>query len=75
MRLTGHPEPLAQSSSDLEPGDLATLGERLHALLLPEFIDAGARRGTTAFYRVTALATDGTETLPAGDYVITAPVQ
>ncbi|MEV1066111.1 hypothetical protein [Streptomyces sp. NPDC050263] len=43
--------------------------------VVQEFIDAGAQRGTTAFYRVTALATDGTETLPAGDYVITTPVQ
>ncbi|MGW2052089.1 hypothetical protein ACWCPF_44315 [Streptomyces sp. NPDC001858] len=39
-----------------------------------EFIDTGAQRGTTAFYRVTALATDCTETIPAGDYVITAPM-
>jgi fibronectin type 3 domain-containing protein len=40
-----------------------------------EFSDTGTPRGTTTFYHVTALATDGTETLPAGDYVITTPMQ
>jgi fibronectin type 3 domain-containing protein len=39
------------------------------------FHDTEARRGTTTFYWVTALAADGTETLPAGDYVISPPQQ
>ncbi|MEV1079707.1 PA14 domain-containing protein [Streptomyces sp. NPDC050211] len=37
------------------------------------FIDTGAKRGTTSFYWVTAVAADGTESVPAGDYAITTP--
>ncbi|WP_328439491.1 PA14 domain-containing protein [Streptomyces sp. NBC_00444] len=37
------------------------------------FIDTGAKRGTTSFYWVTAVAADGTETTPAGAYAITTP--
>ncbi|MEU9380379.1 hypothetical protein AB0D38_04955 [Streptomyces sp. NPDC048279] len=38
-----------------------------------EYVDTGARRGTTSYYRVTAVQSDGTETLPAGDWTVTAP--
>ncbi|WP_340377367.1 PA14 domain-containing protein [Streptomyces sp. SS7] len=38
-----------------------------------EFVDTEAARGTTSFYWVTAVAADGTETAPAGDYTVTAP--
>ncbi|MGV9558842.1 fibronectin type III domain-containing protein [Streptomyces sp. NPDC003522] len=40
-----------------------------------EFDDIDAQRGTTTFYRVTALAADGTETLPADDYIVSPPLQ
>ncbi|MFE9629233.1 fibronectin type III domain-containing protein [Streptomyces sp. NPDC006527] len=40
-----------------------------------EFTDTDGPRGTTSFYWVTAVAADGTETLPAGDYAVTRPVQ
>lgn len=38
-----------------------------------EYYDTGARRGTASYYWVTAVAADGTESLPAGDWVVTAP--
>ncbi|MEU1181355.1 PA14 domain-containing protein [Streptomyces sp. NPDC005820] len=38
-----------------------------------EFFDTEAARGTTSYYWVTAVAADGTETAPAGDYAVTAP--
>lgn len=37
------------------------------------FFDTGARRGTTSFYWVTGVQADGTESLPAGDWTVTAP--
>ncbi|MEU6528375.1 PA14 domain-containing protein [Streptomyces sp. NPDC046928] len=40
-----------------------------------EYFDTGAARGTTSYYWVTAVAADGTESLPTGDYAITAPTQ
>ncbi|MEU9284877.1 PA14 domain-containing protein [Streptomyces sp. NPDC048275] len=40
-----------------------------------EYFDTGAKRGTTSYYWVTAVAADGTESLPAGDWAITAPAQ
>ena len=40
-----------------------------------EYFDTGAARGTTSYYWVTAVAADGTESLPTGDYAITAPAQ
>lgn len=38
-----------------------------------EYVDIGARLGTTSYYWVTALTADGTESLPAGDWAVTAP--
>jgi fibronectin type 3 domain-containing protein len=38
-----------------------------------QYFDTGARRGTTSYYWVTAVAADGTESLPAGDWAVTAP--
>ncbi|MFF7161154.1 PA14 domain-containing protein [Streptomyces sp. NPDC008086] len=38
-----------------------------------EYFDTGAERGTTSYYWVTAVATDGTESLPAADWAVTAP--
>ncbi|UIX32234.1 fibronectin type III domain-containing protein [Streptomyces sp. GQFP] len=38
------------------------------------YVDAGAKPGTTSYYWVTAVAADGTESLPAGDWAINAPV-
>ncbi|MCT9078942.1 fibronectin type III domain-containing protein [Streptomyces fulvoviolaceus] len=38
-----------------------------------QYVDTGAGRGTTSYYWVTAVAADGTESLPAGDSVVTAP--
>ncbi|QFZ71881.1 cellulose 1,4-beta-cellobiosidase [Streptomyces fagopyri] len=38
-----------------------------------EYFDTGARRGTTSYYWVTGVMSDGTETLPAGDMAVTAP--
>ncbi|MBT2416928.1 cellulose 1,4-beta-cellobiosidase [Streptomyces sp. ISL-22] len=38
-----------------------------------QYFDTGARRGTTSYYWVTAVADDGTESLPAGDWAVTAP--
>ncbi|CAM5352460.1 hypothetical protein SALBM311S_08731 [Streptomyces alboniger] len=38
-----------------------------------EYVDTGARLGTTSYYWVTALTADGTESLPAGDGAVTAP--
>ncbi|MHA5054577.1 fibronectin type III domain-containing protein [Streptomyces sp. SD15] len=40
-----------------------------------EYFDTGAERGTTSYYWVTAVAADGTESLPAGDWTVTAPAQ
>ncbi|MFD7442111.1 fibronectin type III domain-containing protein [Streptomyces sp. NPDC059909] len=39
------------------------------------YFDTGARRGTTSYYWVTAVAADGTESPPAGDWAVTAPAQ
>ncbi|WP_449342549.1 fibronectin type III domain-containing protein [Streptomyces aurantiogriseus] len=38
-----------------------------------EFFDTGVPRGTTSFYWVTAVTEDGSESLPAGDWAVTAP--
>ncbi|MEU0070733.1 PA14 domain-containing protein [Streptomyces sp. NPDC006332] len=38
-----------------------------------EYVDTGARHGTTSYYWVTAIAADGTESAPAGDWAVTAP--
>ncbi|MEU1535284.1 PA14 domain-containing protein [Streptomyces fagopyri] len=38
-----------------------------------EYFDTGARRGTTSYYWVTGVKSDGTETLPAGDWAVSAP--
>ncbi|MFD6923668.1 PA14 domain-containing protein [Streptomyces sp. NPDC059944] len=38
-----------------------------------EYLDTGARRGTTSYYWVTGVKSDGSETLPAGDSAVTAP--
>ncbi|MER6494357.1 PA14 domain-containing protein [Streptomyces griseorubiginosus] len=40
-----------------------------------QYVDTGARRGTTSYYWVTAVLPDGTETLPAGDWAVTAPAR
>ncbi|WP_369247990.1 PA14 domain-containing protein [Streptomyces sp. R41] len=40
-----------------------------------DYFDTGAKRGTTSYYWVTGVAADGTETLPAGDWTVTAPAQ
>ncbi|MFE5186838.1 PA14 domain-containing protein [Streptomyces sp. NPDC056628] len=40
-----------------------------------EYVDTGAARGTTSYYWVTAVAADGTESRPTGDYAITAPAR
>ncbi|GAA3373541.1 hypothetical protein GCM10020367_33870 [Streptomyces sannanensis] len=39
------------------------------------YFDTGAKRGTTSYYWVTAVAADGTESLSAGGWVVTAPAQ
>ncbi|MFF0014691.1 fibronectin type III domain-containing protein [Streptomyces sp. NPDC005374] len=39
-----------------------------------QYLDTGARRGTTSYYWVTGVLADGTETLPAGGWAVTAPV-
>lgn len=38
------------------------------------YVDAGVKPGTTSYYWVTAVAADGTESVPAGDWAINAPV-
>ncbi|MEU9172012.1 PA14 domain-containing protein [Streptomyces sp. NPDC048420] len=38
-----------------------------------QYLDTGARRGTTSYYWVTGVLADGTETLPAGGWAVTAP--
>ncbi|WP_079076135.1 PA14 domain-containing protein [Streptomyces resistomycificus] len=38
-----------------------------------QYFDTGAARGTTSYYWVTAVAADGTESLPAGDSAVTVP--
>ncbi|MFD8965895.1 fibronectin type III domain-containing protein [Streptomyces sp. NPDC059568] len=40
-----------------------------------QYFDIGAKRGTTSYYWVTAVAADGTESLPSGDWAVTAPLQ
>ncbi|MFF2519158.1 fibronectin type III domain-containing protein [Streptomyces sp. NPDC058086] len=40
-----------------------------------EYFDTGAKRGTTSYYWVTGVKADGTETLPAGDWTVTAPAK
>ncbi|MGX2993375.1 fibronectin type III domain-containing protein [Streptomyces sp. JNUCC 64] len=37
------------------------------------YVDTGAGRGTTSYYWVTAVAADGTESVPAGDWAVSAP--
>ncbi|MGN9755921.1 PA14 domain-containing protein [Streptomyces sp. SD31] len=37
------------------------------------YSDTGARRGTTSYYWVTGVQADGTESVPAGDWTVTAP--
>ncbi len=37
------------------------------------YFDTGAGRGTTSYYWVTAVAADGTESLPAGDSAVSTP--
>lgn len=39
------------------------------------YFDTGAERGTTSYYWVTAVAADGTESLPADGWAVTAPAQ
>ncbi|MEU8753481.1 PA14 domain-containing protein [Streptomyces chartreusis] len=39
-----------------------------------EYFDTGAKRGTTSYYWVTGVLADGTESVPAGDWTVTAPV-
>ncbi|MEU9657714.1 fibronectin type III domain-containing protein [Streptomyces chartreusis] len=39
-----------------------------------EYFDTGAKRGTTSYYWVTGVLADGTESMPAGDWTVTAPV-
>ncbi|MCD7440624.1 cellulose 1,4-beta-cellobiosidase [Streptomyces lincolnensis] len=38
-----------------------------------EFEDTGVKHGTTSYYWVTAVSADGTESLPAGGWAVTAP--
>jgi fibronectin type 3 domain-containing protein len=37
------------------------------------YSDTGAGKGTTSYYWVRAVSADGTESVPAGDWVVTAP--
>ncbi|MER6910079.1 PA14 domain-containing protein [Streptomyces sp. NPDC000594] len=39
------------------------------------YTDTRAGRGTTSYYWVTAVAADGSESLPAGDWVVSAPAR
>ncbi|MGW1361336.1 fibronectin type III domain-containing protein [Streptomyces chartreusis] len=39
-----------------------------------EYFDTGAKRGTTSYYWVTGVLADGTESVPVGDWTVTAPV-
>ncbi|ANW16766.1 cellulose 1,4-beta-cellobiosidase [Streptomyces clavuligerus] len=39
------------------------------------YTDTRAGRGTTSYYWVTAVAADGTESLPAGDWAVSAPAR
>ncbi|MFF4048952.1 PA14 domain-containing protein [Streptomyces chartreusis] len=39
-----------------------------------EYFDTGGKRGTTSYYWVTGVLADGTESVPAGDWTVTAPV-
>ncbi|MEU0412056.1 PA14 domain-containing protein [Streptomyces griseorubiginosus] len=47
---------------------IADLGSRTS-----QYFDTGQRRGTTSYYWVTAVLPDGTETLPADGWAVTAP--
>ncbi|MDX3453772.1 PA14 domain-containing protein [Streptomyces sp. ME02-8801-2C] len=38
-----------------------------------QYFDTSAKPGTASYYWVTAVAADGTESLPAGDWTVTAP--
>jgi fibronectin type 3 domain-containing protein len=38
-----------------------------------QYFDTGVPRGTTSYYWVAAVAADGTESLPAGDWAVTTP--
>ncbi|WP_216591613.1 fibronectin type III domain-containing protein [Streptomyces brasiliscabiei] len=38
-----------------------------------DYFDTGAGRGTTTYYRVTPVAADGTESVPASAWVVTTP--
>ncbi|MET8082432.1 cellulose 1,4-beta-cellobiosidase, partial [Streptomyces sp. NPDC005303] len=40
-----------------------------------QYFDTGSRRGTTSHYWVTGVLPDGTETLPAGGWAVTAPAR
>ncbi|WP_405536087.1 PA14 domain-containing protein [Streptomyces sp. NBC_00075] len=39
-----------------------------------QYLDTSTKPGTASYYWVTAVAADGTESLPAGDWTVTAPV-
>jgi fibronectin type 3 domain-containing protein len=51
--------------------------EKIHEAPAGAFVyfDTGAKRGTTSYYWVTGVKADGTETLPAGDWTVTAPAK
>ncbi|MFF3575785.1 PA14 domain-containing protein [Streptomyces mirabilis] len=51
--------------------------EKIHETSAGAFVyfDTGAKRGTTSYYWVTGVRADGTETLPAGDWTVTAPAK
>ncbi|MFD8218912.1 PA14 domain-containing protein [Streptomyces sp. NPDC059697] len=51
--------------------------EKIHEASAGAFVyfDTGAKRGTTSYYWVTGVKADGTETLPAGDWTVTAPAK
>ncbi|MFD5424838.1 hypothetical protein [Streptomyces sp. NPDC127084] len=38
-----------------------------------DYLDTGAERGTTSYYWVTAVAADGTESLPGSGWAVSAP--
>ncbi|MEW2400900.1 PA14 domain-containing protein [Streptomyces sp. NPDC046862] len=40
-----------------------------------DYFDTGAKRGTTSYYWLTAVAADGTESLPADGWAVTAPAE
>ncbi|MCF3135688.1 PA14 domain-containing protein [Streptomyces olivochromogenes] len=49
---------------------IAELGAGAHT-----YFDTGAKRGSVSYYWVTGVQADGTETTPAGDWAISAPVK